>query len=380
MATEEPRLRAWSTHGLPGRALLAANARQGELRHAVRVAVAVGAAYVLAALLHLPQGYWAVFTAVIVVQTSLGGTLTAAFERLIGTVVGGLLGACAAYLKGRTVIEEGLILSAVVAILSFGAAVRPSLRVAPITAAIVLIGGTSTRMDPLLAAGWRVLEILLGSLVGVGATLLIFPARARRTVLQRTGDAMTQLAEIFSLFVRAMAGETLDDEIFQTHQTIRRSLSAVEQSTVEASREDASGFRDAAVPESLLRTLWRVRNDAVMASRALANPLPASITERLVPSAAGLLSALADALGAWAVAIQNRAPIGATSVEAAQATFEVAVAEVRAARLTADMTVDAASRLFGLVFALESLVDNIADLGDRLAEMSPSPPETKPQA
>ncbi len=53
---------------------------------------------------------------------------------------------------------------------------------------------------------------------------------------------------------------------------------------------------------------------------------------------------------------------------------------MRAARLTADMTVDAASRVFGLVFALESLVDNIADLGDRLAEMSPSPPETKPQA
>ncbi len=352
---------------------MAATSRQGEMRHASRVAVAVGSAYVIASLLHLPQGYWTVFTAVIVVQTSLGGTLTASFERLIGTMVGGLLGACAAYFKAKTVVGEGLILSGVVAILSFGAAIRPSLRVAPITAAIVLVGGVGARMDPLLAAGWRVLEIMLGSLVGVSATLLVFPARARRTALHRTGEVMIQTAEMFDLLIRAFGGEALDAEIFQQHQTIRRSLTAVEQSILDASREDASGFRGAAVPESLLRTLWRMRNDAVMASRALSAPLPASVAKPLVPSATALLLALSGALRSWAGAIQTRAPLPDTAVADAQAAFEDAVAKIRAARLTADMTVDAASRVFSLVFALESLVANIADLGDRLAEMSPAP-------
>ncbi len=374
MDVEERRVRAWSTRGLPRRALLAANARQGEFRHAFRVAVAVGVSYMLAALLHLPQGYWAVFTAVIVVQTSLGGTLTASFERLIGTIVGGLVGACAAYFKAQTVVGEGLILSGVIAVLAFGAAVRPSLRVAPITAAIVLIGGVGARMDPLTAAAWRVGEILLGSVVGVASTFLVFPARARRTVLQHTAEAMNQLAGQLGLFVRALGGERLDAAIFQVHQSIRRSLGLVEQAIVEATREDASGFSGAAVPESLMRTLWRVRNDVVMVGRALAEPLPASVAERLSPSLAALLNVLADSLRAWAVALQTRSPVIVAPGGDLLAEFEAAVTEVRAARLTADMTTDAAARVFGLVFALESLVDNISDLGDRLIEMSPAAP------
>src|SRR3954469_864313 len=73
-------------------ALAKAATRKTELRHAVRVSAAVVAAYALATLLRLPQGYWAVFTAVIIVQGSLGATITASIERFMGTVVGALVG------------------------------------------------------------------------------------------------------------------------------------------------------------------------------------------------------------------------------------------------------------------------------------------------
>ncbi len=62
---------------------------------------AVVAAYALATLLRLPQGYWAVFTAVIIVQSSLGATITASIERLMGTAVGAAVGAGAAILHAR---------------------------------------------------------------------------------------------------------------------------------------------------------------------------------------------------------------------------------------------------------------------------------------
>ena len=77
---EEPR-RRWTGRRLSRRAFSAAAAREGELRHAVRVSVAVGGAFLVGAGLQLPQSYWAVFTAVIVVQTSIGGTITASIER-----------------------------------------------------------------------------------------------------------------------------------------------------------------------------------------------------------------------------------------------------------------------------------------------------------
>jgi len=48
---------------------------------------------------------------------------------------------------------------------------------------------------------------------------------------------------------------------------------------------------------------------------------------------------------------------------------------MRQARLTSDMTFDAAARIYGLVFALESLLDNLADLADRVDELAASAPK-----
>ncbi len=41
----------------------------------------------------------------------------------------------------------------------------------------------------------------------------------------------------------------------------------------------------------------------------------------------------------------------------------------RAERLTASTTLDAVAQVFGLVFGIESLLANLADLGDRVAEL-----------
>ena len=58
------------------------------MRFAVRVAVAGAASFALAEALGLAQGYWAVFTSVIVTQASVGGSLKATVDRLTGTLGG----------------------------------------------------------------------------------------------------------------------------------------------------------------------------------------------------------------------------------------------------------------------------------------------------
>ena len=190
-----------SSTGEPaGRPLLPTLSRLSEIRHAARVAAAVGAAFAVGVIFRLPQAYWIVFTAIIVVQASVGGTITASLERLGGTVVGGLIGVAATYLRAKTTLEEGLVISAAVAVAAFAAATRPSLRVAPITAAIVLLGGATSHMGPITAAFWRVVEIAIGGAVGVATTLVVFPARARRAVRQRAATAMRQIAELLALF------------------------------------------------------------------------------------------------------------------------------------------------------------------------------------
>src|SRR3954468_1594520 len=114
--------------GLSRAALAKAVSRKTELRHPVRVSSAVVAASAPAPLLRLPQGYWAVFTAVIIVQGSLGATITASIERLMGTVVGAVVGAGAAMLHARWPEAGGLILAVTAALLAFLAAVRPAFK------------------------------------------------------------------------------------------------------------------------------------------------------------------------------------------------------------------------------------------------------------
>ena len=62
------------------------------LRLCFRMTVAGLLAYVLAELFALPQGYWAVFSAIIIVQASVGGSIKATTDRLIGTIGGAVAG------------------------------------------------------------------------------------------------------------------------------------------------------------------------------------------------------------------------------------------------------------------------------------------------
>jgi uncharacterized membrane protein YccC len=60
-------------------------AKSAALRLCFRMTVAGIMAYALAEMLALPQGYWAVFSSIIIVQASVGGSVKATIDRLIGT-------------------------------------------------------------------------------------------------------------------------------------------------------------------------------------------------------------------------------------------------------------------------------------------------------
>jgi uncharacterized membrane protein YccC len=58
------------------------------LRHATRMTVAAVLAFATAWAFALPEGYWVVISAIVVMQSSLGGTLGASLDRLMATVAG----------------------------------------------------------------------------------------------------------------------------------------------------------------------------------------------------------------------------------------------------------------------------------------------------
>jgi uncharacterized membrane protein YccC len=350
--------------GLPRSALAAAASRQTEWRHAIRVSCAVVAAYALATLLRLPQGYWAVFTAVIIVQSSLGATITASIERLMGTAVGAAVGAGAAMLHARWPEAGGPILAVTAALLAFLAAVRPAFKVAPITAVIMLIG-TTTHMDPLVAAFLRVAEITVGNVVGIAATLLIFPARAHVSVVKSATRTADLLAEVLDHYARKLRGEATDFEPRDHYDATLKALAGLQTAMAEADRESATRLSDQSVTDALPRTLWRLRNDCVMIGRALREALPAP---GLTPPSAAMLTASAVFLRACAALLSNGPRPDRIAFAEAHQAFQAAVESLRAGGGTRALAFDDAARVFGLVFAIENLFGNLGDFEERVEE------------
>src|SRR5262245_12497985 len=73
------------------------HAKHAALRLCVRMTGAGMLAYELAQLFALPQGYWAVFSAIIVTQASVGASVKATLDRLVGTLGGAIAGGVVAY-------------------------------------------------------------------------------------------------------------------------------------------------------------------------------------------------------------------------------------------------------------------------------------------
>lgn len=62
------------------------------LQQGIRTALAATLAYWIADNLHLPGGYWAAISAIVVMQSEVGATVRASRDRLAGTAMGAVVG------------------------------------------------------------------------------------------------------------------------------------------------------------------------------------------------------------------------------------------------------------------------------------------------
>ena len=361
------KVRAWARNGAAALVLRGAEARQ-----TVRVMAGTVLAFAIYHAFNMPQGYWAVFTVVIVMQASIGGTLAASIDRTKGTALGAVVGAFAAWLHPRTAIGLGAAMTLAVGVTAFLAAIRPSLKVAPVTAVIMLIIPAGPAVSPLVSAAYRVLEIVIGGVIGVAATLFIFPARSTGVVAARTDAVLALMAEVLDGYAADPSGRTAAPGHEAVQMRIRNTLTAIETAMADADRERSSRLGEHSLTEALPRTLWRVRNDAISISRAL-GPLPANIAAVIAARTAGLMTCEASFMRRCGAALLAKTRVDRSEREAALKAFEGAMDELRRSRATHDLDFDAVGHVFGLGFALESIHRNLTDLADRIDEAAAAP-------
>ncbi|HSY91381.1 MAG TPA: FUSC family protein [Candidatus Binatus sp.] len=75
--------------------------QSGPLKQGIKTGLAGTITYAIYAGFHLPQGYWAVFAALVVTQANLGASWKAAMYRTIGSTCGALAAALLIPILGR---------------------------------------------------------------------------------------------------------------------------------------------------------------------------------------------------------------------------------------------------------------------------------------
>src|SRR6266404_735219 len=158
------KLWAWDEKNLPS------------IAHAIRTAVAATASVLIARLVQMPEAYWAAIATLVVMQSTLGATLTLSLERIVATAVGASVGALEANYFGANLVAYALAI-VLTRLLSIAFRLeKTAYRYASVTLTIIVL-------IPRLGAPWtialhRFIEVSVGIMVAL-AVVAVWPEHRR---------------------------------------------------------------------------------------------------------------------------------------------------------------------------------------------------------
>jgi uncharacterized membrane protein YccC len=348
--------------------------RRAHLAQALRVTLAAIAALVAAQAVNIPVPLWTVLTALIVTQMSVGRSLKASADYLMGTIGGAIYGGLVAIvIPHDTEWALLIVLFIAVAPLALFAATRPNMNVLPITAIIVLLVPSMTHTTPFYSAVFRVIEVALGAFVGLAVSFIVLPSsshREMRQVASRTLDLMAQV------LVSLLAGLRLglnENELHRLQDGIGQALGELNMVGVEADRERRARLSREPETGPLSRTLLRLRHDLVIVGRTARVAMPEEIRQRLVPRLDAVANAAATYMRAnGAALLSHSAPWPLEPFETALRAYGDEIEAMRQEGLTRALPGEAAERFFATGFALEQMRQNFIDLQRVVREWGPA--------
>ncbi len=331
-----------------------------ELRQAVRTLVSVFLSDVVAQVLHLREPYWALITAVIVTQARISSTLEAGRDQIIGTLVGAVAGAAAIalFLAGLPKLPVFAVLLVPLALL---AAFKPNLRLAGVTLVVVFLfpaqGGPFSRPVD------RVLAILVGAVVSLAVSYLVFRTRARQLAFEAASE---MLATVDATQAAVLTRHVPMDEVERLNDSSNDALRALVAAIAEANRERfAVVERHDPLMERLVPMLRRLQSDVLFVARALGEA--AATGEPQVPALAEVSTVVSAAFRSLQAALDEEAQSRGHDAERP-------VSEARALSDRLDRLGDEAGPLAR--FTLQMLSRDVADVATALMpEPEPLPAE-----
>jgi uncharacterized membrane protein YccC len=340
--------------------------RRGGLKQAGRTAVAAILTQLVVTLLGLTQGYWAVITAIIVMQANLGGSIRAGWFRLAGTAVGALTGALAASCFGNhSLVALGLALLVTLSVCTLLPRLRQSSRVAGITVAIVILAGHPD--DSALTLGLsRFVEIALGIVMALGVSAFLFPSRASAAVSRGLAKVFEDLASLFGVVVEGRLREEYPERhIFALKDRIIRTLARCRDLRQEAEAE-VRGEPDP-VRNMLLFQGERLFEHVLGVDHVASEARGAGLHRHLPGELTSLETATAHVLNDLAAHLRDGAPLpGTISLEKAVTDARAKLAAMRRERAPAAYDLTEALHFFSFAHGMLACAADAREIVVRL--------------
>lgn len=336
-------------------------ARWDPIRLAIQTILAVLISYNIAQGLRLPEPSWAVFSALYVIQGSIGGTLTAARDRVLGAVLGSIIALACIYLIGLG--SWGTILSLLVGIgtMSLIAGFKPRFSYGLVPVAILIVApGMELIEDALL----KVAAIALGATAGAAASALILPRQARRSAEQHLAQALGGCGALLSAcMTRILTQDTAQDtaDLQAAHERIARELAAA-QAMIQQTRLRRRQAHHVSL-RALLKQTERLWYTLAMADRLSARPLPDRAKDRLIEPVRNATQTMKCLLCETGEAlVGGTLPAHTISGQSPACEVITAIENMRLEGLLQSMPREEVEPIFGLSLAWQQLTRNMDDI------------------
>lgn len=235
--------KTWSQQELAIKLRMEPNANTGILTwerrrlliHAAKTALAATFCWWLALRFGLRDGYWGAISSIIVLQSNVGATVTASRDRLLGTLIGAALGFLFSLMDPLWL---SYILALLAAVILCGLLnLRNSSRLAGVTVTIVML---VHKDGPRWGLAFdRTEEVLLGIVVALTVSTLVFPDRARLRLRDGLAQEFLVLGTFFAAILEGFRGTPA-----QNLAGLRDELQAIQNGNTQllkAARHEPSG-------------------------------------------------------------------------------------------------------------------------------------------
>lgn len=341
------------------------------IKQGIKTGLAGLITYAIYAIWHLPQGYWAVFTALVVAQVTLGASWKAALYRTIGSTAGAVAAILLVTIFGLGAVRVGIALFLLSALFGYLTVLHPSFSAAGFTAAIVLVLG---RIEgSAFQIGWlRVLYTVLGSFVAFAVGALLWPVRAREGLRVKLANILLGAGALYSaVTAAAIQGVNNEQEIRKLDRRLHDLRRGVTQQMEDARSELRFSRFNAEAFQAFVEQADQVRRRLTSMAEDGSLYVHAQVQPNLLPSLPSLTAVTEKTFSdlAEAVRSQQKETFSTHNLEQAVRDLDGDLATLREQRTTAPFALDRMLPFWALVFNLRGVAQDLKELQAALSKM-----------